>query len=236
MTKKDQIFRRELKYLLSRAQASLVQQRLQQILQRDQALLDDSTSYRVTSLYFDDYQLSSYFNKLDGHPKRAKFRLRAYDLNDDKINFEVKIKNDEVVRKETLRISKADYLAIIKNGDLSSLAASPWSAMLEARLMKPKIIVDYWRTPLVWQSGQVRVTLDDELQVSTSDPDIFKEENQIFYPVLAPDQVILEVKYNNYLPVAISQLLSEIPLHQIAVSKYTLAMQRARSLHTLIRN
>ena len=43
-------------------------------------------------------------------------------------------------------------------------------------------------------------------------------------PVLDPDQVILEVKFDDFLPGHLGDLLVDIPKTQITISKYVLCM------------
>jgi hypothetical protein len=43
-------------------------------------------------------------------------------------------------------------------------------------------------------------------------------------PVLEPDQVIVEVKFDDVLPGHLGQILKDIPKAQMSISKYVLCM------------
>ena len=43
-------------------------------------------------------------------------------------------------------------------------------------------------------------------------------------PVMEPDQVILEVKFDDFLPGYLARILEDIPKVQMSISKYVLCM------------
>lgn len=211
-------YRHELKFIISFKQAQLLQMRLQKILAIDQFAFDEE--YRVTSLYFDDYQNSCLVDKINGLAERTKYRLRVYNLDRKKINWEIKTKKDDLIAKKIQKITFAEYKKIITGEK---------NLTNNFKLLQPKIIVDYKRLPLTWPAGKVRITFDKDLQMSTSSNDIFAEKEQAYQFVLPAGEVIFEVKYEGFLPEILKQLVSEFHLAQTAVSKYVLCQQLAYS-------
>jgi hypothetical protein len=83
--------------------------------------------------------------------------------------------------------------------------------------------VDYDRTAFVCADGNTRITLDENLRTRPFDTRLFAS-GQAMIPVLEPDQVILEVKFDDFLPGHLGDLLCDIPKAQIAISKFVLCM------------
>ena len=91
-----------------------------------------------------------------------------------------------------------------------------------ARLMRPRVIVDYDREPFVLDAGDVRITFDKNLHSGLNSIDLFNP----YVPTVSPfDEpwTVLEVKYDRVLPPYIAELLSwAVPeACRSAVSKYT---------------
>ena len=63
--------------------------------------------------------------------------------------------------------------------------------------LKPKTIVDYVREPFVFTAGNVRVTLDYNIRTGLGCTDFL---NPDCITVPAGDAIILEVKWDEYLP------------------------------------
>ena len=90
-------FRHELKYLINYGDAELIKQRLKTVLKTD--MHAQNGNYHIRSLYFDDYWNTAYIDKVNGVDRRKKYRIRLYDLNDNFIRLECKIKNGSYISK-----------------------------------------------------------------------------------------------------------------------------------------
>ena len=84
--------------------------------------------------------------------------------------------------------------------------------------LAPKTIVDYTREPFVFVPGNVRVTLDYHIRTGLGCTD-FLDPGCVTVPIRA-DPIILEVKWDQYLPEIIRDILQLGNRHSTAYSKY----------------
>ena len=88
--------------------------------------------------------------------------------------------------------------------------------------LKPTTVVDYEREAYLYEHGNVRITFDCKVQTSLRNTDMFNK-NLPMVDVLDQNEVILEVKYDEYLPAVIKMLLQGIHTRHEAYSKYQLS-------------
>lgn len=194
---------------------------------------NNSNTYHIRSLYFDDYSNSAYYEKINGIFKRKKYRFRIYNLSSNNIMLECKEKIGDVTKKDSLQISNliykdiiSDNISNIPNDDNSLLSSFLYD--YHTLSLSPVVIVDYIREPYTFSAGDVRITFDMNLETSINSCDLF-DSNQFLTKVFDKDILILEVKYTNFLPRFISDLLNEIVAERCAVSKYVLCRNHLNS-------
>ena len=85
------------------------------------------------------------------------------------------------------------------------------------------VLVDYDRTPFVSADGNTRITIDENLRTLPYHDDLFAS-SEAMIPVLEPDQVILEVKFDDFLPGHLNDCLADIPKAAMAISKFAMCM------------
>lgn len=229
---KKKIYRHEWKYLISYPEAELLQRRLSPFMTLDKNAVNGE--YRIRSLYFDDYFDSAYREKIMGVDFRQKWRIRVYNCMDEPICLERKTKNGSYIYKESAILTKAEFQKIL-NGDYLFLLEREENLCKEfyyectAKLLRPKVIVDYERTPLVMDAGTVRITLDKHVRAAIGSFDIFDPELPTI-PAIAPDKLVLEVKYTAFLPQLIQRLLPMNGQELSAFSKYAECYEAAHHL------
>lgn len=217
--------RHELKYYISIADAPILQSRLERTLSLD-GHGDHLNRYQIRSLYFDDANNSAYFDKLNGVMHRDKYRLRMYAFDENAIYLERKRKTGDLISKDSQRVTRrlAEQLMSGDPRGLEKLAHPLFHDMfvqMRLSLMRPAVIVDYDRQAYTHPAERVRVTLDREVRSGASRLDMF-DSRLLTVPAIEPGRMILEVKYNRYLPDFITGILSAIPAERSAVSKYAL--------------
>lgn len=229
------IWRHELKYIIDEATFQHLFFELRPVLHADTHVLPESVDsykgYHIRSLYFDDAGKSGIFDKLTGADPRHKYRIRIYNGSDRVIRLEKKIKKERMTRKLSCALGRAQVDRLLA-GDLESLLekidlpsakqlalAGQFYVEMRTRLLRPQLLVDYERLPLVWPDGNVRITFDRFLSTGFFRHDLW-DRNAAMQPVLEPGQLIMEVKYDHFLPDFIRTLLPLAGASPLAVSKY----------------
>lgn len=219
-------YRHEYKFLISTASAQLLKSRLPAVMARDPHA-GPSGRYTIRSLYFDDGNYAAYEEKVSGVADRVKYRIRYYNYDTRVIRLEKKEKRGELTRKTGTAITLADALHL-QSGNSGSCPDTQSGLIAQMRCgiscgLRPAILVDYDRTPFVCNAGQTRITLDENVRTRPYCPDLLASEKAMI-PVLEEGTVILEVKFNDFLPGYLAEVLADIPKVNIAVSKYVLCV------------
>lgn len=217
-------FRTENKYLITSGKARLIAGRLQYAMRRDANSGPDG-KYWIGSVYFDDAYRCALWDKLSGYDDRKKFRIRSYNNSADFIKLEKKEKCAGLTRKTVMPISAKEYRAVLA-GDIAFLLerreglAREFYAELRASLRPAKVIY-YTREAFVYPAGNVRVTLDSSVAVSEDFAGFLNPGRDIGTEVTGDTSVVLEVKYDSFLPDFIARMV-ELPVTRQGISKYAL--------------
>ena len=161
----------------------------------------------VSSIYFDNYKLSSYHDSMEGVIPRKKIRLRWYDNIKNKLknsNLEKKINSIEGKFKKVEKATNPSNilkLGILDNG---------------YGLCFPVLQVDYNRE--YFKIFDIRITVDTKIRYKN-----FKEEH-FFNQYLNDDEIVLEAKALN---TNIKNFIDEnIYFEKIRFSKYCNAIEK----------
>lgn len=179
--------------------------------------------YMIRSLYFDNLEDKALREKLDGINIREKFRIRMYNLDDTLIRLEKKSKQNGLCRKESIALTK-EQTQMILDGEYDFMVQSGKKLLEELYLkmmfqgLRPKTIVDYTREPYVYPAGNVRVTLDYDIRTGLRCVDFLNPDCITIPAGSAP--VILEVKWDEFLPSIIRDVVQLPGRHTSAFSKY----------------
>ena len=215
------IYRSEQKYSVSYPDAVRLKTRLGAFLCSDEH--GKQGAYRVKSLYYDTPDGRDYREKLDGLQKRRKLRLRIYDEDQPTAKLELKSKNGNLQHKTSLEISRSDAAALAQGIYTPLFAyggedAMKLYTMLTLHRYRPVAIIEYDRTAFSYQEFDVRLTLDSHIRSSEANLNLY--ERQLPWNPVFQNAVILEVKFNQVLPVFIQTLLQPYRLTAISFSKY----------------
>lgn len=217
-------YRYEIKYLIDTCQIEELLVRLRAIMRADDHA-GPNGSYRVRSLYFDDWDNSAYFDNVEGNDPRSKFRLRLYNDGPD-VRLEYKEKRAGLTAKQTCLLTEeqADMILQGRRLWLEQSEEPLWKRFCLARELNglsAKIIVQYDRTPFVYPDGNVRVTLDRNISASAQ-TERFLSTELLTRPVMPVGLHLLEVKYTQWLPDHIFRTLQMDGLKRVSYSKYCL--------------
>ena len=220
-------YRHEYKYLISRADAELLKLRLPHIMERDPHA-GETGQYTIRSLYFDNFANTAYYDKLDGVNYRAKYRIRFYNYDPSNIKLEKKEKNGNLTRKTAQTITKNDARALeyaLTGGcpDTTQGLVEELRVKFVSEGLRPRTLVDYDRTPFICRDGNTRITLDENVRTRPYIAHLFASPRAMI-PVMDPNQVILEVKFDDFLPGYLASALADIPKVNMAISKFAMCM------------
>ena len=228
--KSKAIFRHELKYFVSEAEKELIARRLSTVMQKDMHVKDGT--YFIRSLYFDDRKASAYEEKMAGTNERKKYRIRIYNGEDNVIRLECKRKEGQYINKTSAMLTREETDKLIA-GDFSFLRDREEQVCKDFYLeyvlngMKPAVIVDYDREPYVYEYGDVRITFDMHVRGGMFEEGLFDKRLPVI-EVLEPGQLIMEVKFTEYLPSVIKDLLQVDESIYTAASKYVLCLEKRK--------
>ena len=220
-------YRHEYKYMISREAAELLRHRLPHMMKRD-IHAGPTGQYTIRSLYFDDLRFTAFDEKVSGIDNRTKYRIRYYNYDPSVCKLERKEKKGHLTRKTGTAVSRETVAALTKQQwPAERSLAEPLAEELRlgciSRGMRPVVLVDYDRTPFVCANGNTRITLDENLRTIPYCGDLCGPTKAMI-PVLEPGQVILEVKFDDFLPGYLSDALADIPKIPMAISKFAMCL------------
>jgi len=217
--------RTELKHEISKMDCYLLRNRLKHVMEVDPHANKDG-KYFIRSVYFDNFDNKALIEKKEGHHNRDKYRVRLYDYNTNLLNLEKKSKRNNLTYKQKCRITIEEYERM-RVGDIGWMENDERSLIRELFIemkmyhLKPVTVVDYVREVFIYHHGNVRVTFDSDIKTSFRNNDVLN----VHLPMIEtnPDVVVLEVKYDEYLPDVIKKLLQIGNRRKGTYSKYQIS-------------
>lgn len=214
-------YRHEWKHEITFSDMVAIRQRMRAIAKADAHAL--AGRYEIRSLYFDNLSDKALREKLDGVNRREKFRIRYYNGDTSLIHLEKKSKINGLGTKASARLSAEEAQALV-DGNYGWMMESGQSLIEElyskmrSQGLRPRTIVDYTREPFIYGPGNVRITLDYNIRTGLEAVN-FLDANCVTIPV--PDSpIILEVKWDEYLPAIIRDAVQLEGRRTAAFSKY----------------
>ena len=231
---KNERYRNEWKYLIDTAQKELICRRLEPVMELDKHAKDGG--YMLRSLYFDDYYHSAYEEKDAGVLQRKKYRIRIYNCSDRSIKLERKKKFGAYIFKEAASLTRDEVYKIL-DGEYEFLLHSDQPLCREfyvecmSNVMRPRTIVDYDRQPWILDAGTVRLTFDMDVRAAVGSFDIF-DPSLPTLNVLEPGKCVMEVKFTEFLPQFVREILPDRASEFTAVSKYVLCYEKTEYMNS----
>ena len=115
---------------------------------------------------------------------------------------------------------------IILNGDLAFMKDHPQElvrelyAKMNYQRLRPRVLVSYVREPYIYRAGNVRVTFDSQIRTTLYHREFLTKQVSDISATDTPQDMILEVKYDAFLPEIIQDLVQVPGIRQQAFSKY----------------
>ena len=217
-------YRHEIKYDITYLDYLALRQRIRAVMKPDVHVRADGT-YLIRSIYFDNIADKALYEKREGVAVREKFRIRYYNDDTGFFMLEKKVKDHYLCRKESVPLTYDECCEIL-NGDFHGIRKRKEPLLQEfclkctQQLLKPKVQVSYIREPYLYAPGNVRVTFDWGVRTSMNHAKFFEREWKDLSVMEQPSGMILEVKYDEYLPEIIRILLQMEDVRQRSFSKY----------------
>lgn len=215
-------FRHEHKHEISKSDLFVLRQRLRAVAQPDPHAIGGA--YRIRSLYFDNAADKALREKSDGVSRREKFRIRYYNDDLSVIRLEKKSKLGGLGSKQSAGLTARQVQSLINGTDCGWMAQSENALIqelhskMQTQGLRPKTIVEYTREPFIFAPGNVRVTLDYNIRTVLSAAH-FLDADCITIPA-GDAPVLLEVKWDEFLPDIIRDAVSLPGRRMSAFSKY----------------
>ena len=217
-------YRHELKYAIGYSDYVAMRDRLRLVMLKDPNASDEGM-YQIRSIYFDNADDKALREKVDGIQKREKFRIRYYNDDFSFITLEKKIKSDKLCLKCSARLTE-DECRDILDGNLEFMRTHESDlvkelyAKMHYQYLKPRVLVSYVREAYIYPAGNVRVTFDSKIRTSLFTKKFLTKEVVDISATDKPQDMILEVKYDEFMPGIIQDLIQIPGLRQQAFSKY----------------
>ncbi len=213
--------RHEWKHEITLSDMITLRQRLQAIAHPDEHALDGK--YGIRSLYFDNADDKALREKLDGVNIREKFRVRYYNGDTSLIFLEKKSKTGSLGSKKKALLTKEEAQALA-NGCFDwmpghqDMLVQEFYRKINSQGLRPKTIVDYIREPYTYAPGNVRITIDYHIRTGLFHTDFLNPECPTIPIEGSP--IILEIKWDAWLPDIIRDAIQLTNRHSSAFSKY----------------
>ena len=218
-----EIYRREIKYIISKKQYSDMVRYMDNFLDKDEHSRDKP--YTVNSVYFDSINNIDFYEKMAGLPNRKKIRLRYYNDDESYYRLEKKEKfNDnqikkgfEIKKEDALEVTEGRYECLHDYFGLSSHALEIYMILTQG-LYRPVVKVAYDRIAYTHSLYDTRVTFDSNIRKKEGLIRLKHDEKE--YNSVDSDQAVLEVKFSGKCPQFITDCLRHFELEQNSYSKY----------------
>ena len=221
------IFRHEYKFLINAFEYEILKSRLR-FLPKD-SHCEKKGYYTVRSLYLEDLLGSAKFDKDSGIHNRNKFRFRTYNNSTEFVLLESKSKVGDLTQKKSIKLSKESATMLIKDVDQLNLTLKNIFHNLKHETFRkhyfPKVIIQYKREAYVTNDrNNLRINFD-KLITCTTDTSLFFNNITNQKQITNSQNIVLEIKYKNYMPDYIKFLLNSTESCRISFSKYANSIQ-----------
>ena len=219
------IFKRhEIKYMISTEQLALLKQAFEQYM-----VADEHGESTICSLYFDTPSCQLIRRSIEHPIYKEKLRLRSYGVAnaDTKVFVELKKKYKNVVYKRRITLTEKDAMRYLLKGEIDT----PTQITNEIDYFKefypgiaPSMLLMYKREAYYSKDDHdFRVTFDRD--VLWRDYDLSLDKGIYGRQILEPDQILMEVKTKDAIPLWLTEILTQHHIYKKSFSKYGTAYQ-----------
>lgn len=214
------IFKRyEIKYMLTRTQYAELKALLKEYM-----IADVHGKSTVCSLYFDTPDWLLIRRSLEGPLYKEKLRLRSYGVaeSDSQVFVELKKKYEGVVYKRRVEMTEAqsnEFLLENKKPKDTQIIREIEYCFDRYEGLAPACLLTYSRRAYYGKDDhEFRMTFDDN--ILWRDYDLNLRSGIYGEEILEPDQILMEVKVADHMPMWLVDFLSSNKIYKTSFSKY----------------
>ncbi len=174
----------------------------------------------IYNIYFDNDNDDIIIKSLNKPIFKYKVRSRSYNINNNKIFFEIKTKYKGVVYKRRTVLTKDEYNDYINNNSYNhrNQIMKEIDYYIKYNNLSPKIFIAYDRYSYKSKNTDLRITFDYNLRSRKENLDVKNDSNNIFY--FKDDKYIMEIKTSYNYPLWLAELLNKYKIYPSSFSKY----------------
>ena len=189
------------------------------------AYATSSGDYEVRSIYFDTHDLRLFDEKIAGVCNRKKYRVRSYEpfpKSTSKVYLEIKEKEKDVILKRRAILPLKEVEEVINGHSYKTEdpVVKEWRYNLMRLHLHPRVLLSYDRQAFMSRGGSdYRITIDSNLccRLLNGEFSFVKPLRQVS---IMKNFCVLELKFSNFMPRKISELIKKYNLRNDAFSKY----------------
>lgn len=236
--------RLEYKYLVEYSKLDALRKALAPFIELDSDY-NDTSEYTVRSIYFDTSKLKYYHEKINGVQIRKKLRIRGYNTREEEsiVFLEIKRKYENFINKnrsplkmynldDLIKTKDLDSYILTNNGFANSLDdAEKFLHHIYKRTLRPVVLITYEREAFFSKfDKRLRLTFDKNLRYMLfPSMDELYTDDELHHSM--PKHFIFEVKFSRGFPIWLSDILSRFSLTRMALSKYTICLEKAKAFN-----
>ena len=218
---RNDIFKRyELKYLLTIEQYNNILNSL-----KDKIILDKYGETLISNIYYDTPNYLLIRHSLEKPVYKEKLRIRGYGIikDDSTVFIELKKKYDGIVYKRRVKSNYQESINLSSNMIPNSQIEKEIKYFFSFyKNLMPKMYLSYERTAYMGkEDNSLRITFDTNILWRNYDLDLRK--GSYGTNVINPNQILMEIKINNAIPMWLSNILTNTKANKTSFSKYGVA-------------
>lgn len=224
---KEVFSRKEEKYIISKSiYEEIIKECGEKVIADDYS--KDNSFYQICNIYYDTQDNNLIRTSLQKPQYKEKIRLRSYGTpnQNSKVFLEIKKKYKGCVNKRRTTFNLNEAYRFANTGTISEIKdymnnqiINELSYAIKIYKIIPKVYLAYKRQAFLGANNpEFRLTFDKDIIARRSDISL---ENGIFGErVITEDKMIMEVKYNERMPLWFIEILRHNNLQKTSFSKY----------------
>lgn len=219
--------RKEMKFLISEEQMNLLLKEIGNEFVYDE-FCKNGTWYLIRNIYLDTEENQLIHLSIMKPTYKEKIRIRKYGYYNDQKDvyfLEMKKKAQGIVFKRRILFSKEELETFLKtkkvltsHNAFSKQVMNEFIYLFQQHELLPKLFLTYERLALKGKNDPtLRMTFDRNILTRRADFDFDKEGGE---SLLKEHQIIMEIKFENAMPLWLAHLLATHHIYKTSFSKY----------------